>query len=60
MPRDTWPRDVLSAETCAHWESAVRLYLGFGFTITHYRDSAFCRDAVFRTRPGALAVIAVC
>jgi GNAT superfamily N-acetyltransferase len=34
-------------ETCAHWESAVRLYLGFGFTITHYRDNEFCRDAYF-------------
>lgn len=34
-------------ETCAHWESAVRLYLSFGFTITHYRDGDFCRDAYF-------------
>jgi GNAT superfamily N-acetyltransferase len=34
-------------ETCAHWESAVRLYLGFGFTITHSRDNEFCRDAYF-------------
>jgi ribosomal protein S18 acetylase RimI-like enzyme len=34
-------------ETCAHWESAVRLYVAFGFTITHYRDGDFCRDAHF-------------
>jgi GNAT superfamily N-acetyltransferase len=34
-------------ETCAHWESAVRLYLAFGFTVTHYRDGDFCRDAHF-------------
>jgi ribosomal protein S18 acetylase RimI-like enzyme len=31
--------------TCAHWESAVRLYLRSGFTITHYSDGDFCRDA---------------
>jgi ribosomal protein S18 acetylase RimI-like enzyme len=34
-------------ETCAHWDSAVRLYLAFGFTITHYRDSGLWQDAYF-------------
>jgi GNAT superfamily N-acetyltransferase len=34
-------------ETCVHWESAVRLYVTFGFAITHYRDGQFCRDAYF-------------
>ncbi|XVU29866.1 GNAT family N-acetyltransferase [Actinoplanes sp. CA-054009] len=34
-------------ETSAHWKSAVRLYLNFGFTITHYRDGQFGRDAHF-------------
>jgi len=31
-------------ETSTHWNSAVRLYLAFGFSITHYRDGDFGRD----------------
>ena len=34
-------------ETCAHWESAIRLYLAFGFTITHYHEGDFGREAHF-------------
>ena len=34
-------------ETCAHWDSAVRLYLGYGFTLVGYTDHGHYRDAHF-------------
>ena len=34
-------------ETSAHWDSAIKLYLSFGFRFTHYRDGDFGRDAYF-------------
>lgn len=34
-------------ETCDSWKEAIRFYLSFGFTITHYRDSPWCREVVF-------------
>ena len=39
---------ALVLETSVDWEDAVGLYLHFGFTLTHYEDGAFGRDAWFR------------
>jgi ribosomal protein S18 acetylase RimI-like enzyme len=39
---------ALVLETTATWTDAVGLYLAFGFTLTHYEDGEFGRDAYFR------------
>jgi GNAT superfamily N-acetyltransferase len=39
---------ALVLETTATWTDAVGLYLAFGFTLTHYDDGEFGRDAYFR------------
>ena len=39
---------ALVLETTATWTDAVGLYEAFGFTLTHYEDGQFGRDAYFR------------
>lgn len=39
---------ALVLETTSSWTDAVALYLAFGFTLTHYEDGEFGRDAWFR------------
>jgi ribosomal protein S18 acetylase RimI-like enzyme len=39
-------------ETTASWTDAVGLYVRFGFTLTHYEDGEFGRDAWFRLEIG--------
>jgi ribosomal protein S18 acetylase RimI-like enzyme len=39
---------ALVLETTASWTDAVGLYETFGFTLTHYDDGEFGRDAWFR------------
>jgi putative acetyltransferase len=39
---------ALVLETTATWTDAVGLYEHFGFTLTHYEDGEFGRDAYFR------------
>ncbi|HVA42657.1 MAG TPA: GNAT family N-acetyltransferase [Acidimicrobiales bacterium] len=34
-------------ETCDSWEGVVSFYLAAEFSINHYRDSPWCRDAYF-------------
>jgi hypothetical protein len=43
---------ALVLETTATWTDAVGLYEAFGFTLTHYEDGQFGRDAYFRLDRG--------
>jgi GNAT superfamily N-acetyltransferase len=49
MARD-WGSSRVVLETSAHWTEVVRFYERCGFTMTHFEDGDFGRDAWFEMR----------
>jgi GNAT superfamily N-acetyltransferase len=48
-----WGMERVVLETSAHWTEVVQFYERCGFTLTHFEDGSFGRDAWFELKLGS-------